>query len=90
MMLYNQAGDEAEKKRYGDIIFNKIMPIAHEFNPILLSLIPEKTKQQFHIDFSSNGNIKSWQELDRDSSLTDSEASSDGNSRDSGLTSGSP
>jgi hypothetical protein len=39
------------------------MPIAHEFNPILLKLIPEKTKQQFHIEFSSSGQIKSWEEL---------------------------
>ena len=90
MMLYNQAGDESEKKRYGDIIFNKIMPIAHELNPILLKLIPEKTKQQFHIEFSTSGQIKSWQELEHDSSATDSAASSDENSRDSGLSSGSP
>jgi hypothetical protein len=66
------------------------MPIAHELDPILLKLIPEKTKQQFHIEFSSSGQIKSWQELERDSSATDSEASSDENSRESGLTSGSP
>ena len=43
MMRYNQATEEDEKKRLGDIIFNKIMPIAHEIDPILLKLIPEKT-----------------------------------------------
>jgi hypothetical protein len=43
MMLYNQADNESDKKRFGDMIFNKIMPIAHEFDPILLKLIPEKT-----------------------------------------------
>lgn len=44
LMLYDQATDDDDKKRYGDIIFNIIMPKAHEVNPILLKLIPEKTK----------------------------------------------
>ena len=29
MMLYNQAREEPHKKKLGDVIFNKIMPIAH-------------------------------------------------------------
>lgn len=44
MMLYNQAQTDYDKKKFGDMIFNKIMPIAHQFDPILLRLIPEKTK----------------------------------------------
>jgi hypothetical protein len=29
MMLYNQAQDEDQKKKLGDMIFNMIMPKAH-------------------------------------------------------------
>ena len=77
MMLYNQAQEEEHKKKLGDIIFNKIMPIAHQIDPILLKLIPEKTKQQFIIEYEENGNIKSWKEIDRDSDESDSQGSSD-------------
>ena len=82
--------DEDEKKSFGDTIFNKIMPIAYEFDPILIKLIPEKTLQQFHIEYDENGQIKSWQEIERDSDDSDSEGSSDDNSRDSGLSSSAP
>ena len=45
MMCYNQATTDFDKKKFGDLIFNKIMPIAHEYDPILMILIPEKTLQ---------------------------------------------
>lgn len=43
----------------------------------MLKLIPEKTKQQFIIEYEPNGNIKSWKEIERDSNDSDSQGSSD-------------
>lgn len=42
-MLYGRPLEDEDKKKIGDAIFNLIMPIAHQVDPILLKLIPEKT-----------------------------------------------
>ena len=53
-------------------MFNLIMPYTQEFDPKVVSLIPQATLQQFIIEYHPDGNIRSWSEIKTsDNSNTD-------------------
>lgn len=81
-MLYSRPLEEEDKKKIGDAIFNLIMPIAHQVDPILIKLIPEKTLQQFEIEYEDSGRIIDWKVIEEDSDESDS--SDEGSGEDSG------